>query len=106
LIDFINKIIEAVEQGTGQTHTINLKLIIVPNQIIADEKLLRKILIDLLSNAIKFSTGQVRILFSISNNNSILEFTIQDFGLGISEDEYDKIKVADKIFYISLVIIC
>jgi len=89
--EFIDKIVEEVEQSTGQTHTIKLLREKVPEQIIADEKLLRSILINLLSNAIKFSPNKEHIIFKIIQIENKLEFTIQDFGIGIPENEYGKI---------------
>lgn len=55
----------------------------------SDLDFLRRILLNLLANAVKFSRAEV--LLGISTFQSSLEFVIQDFGIGIPEDEMDQI---------------
>ena len=55
----------------------------------SDLDLLRRILLNLLTNALKFSRAEV--ILGISSIQSTLEFVIQDFGIGIPEDEIDQI---------------
>jgi signal transduction histidine kinase/DNA-binding response OmpR family regulator len=62
----------------------------VPRYIRTDEGKLRQILLNLLSNAIKFtSTGQVvaRVDYELTDAISHLHFTIEDTGIGISNEE-------------------
>ncbi|MFB2833328.1 ATP-binding protein, partial [Floridanema evergladense] len=67
----------------------------LPNGIIADEKRLRQVLLNLLGNAIKFTdkgsvTFQVEVL-AIHNNTSQIRFTIQDTGIGMTTEQLEKI---------------
>lgn len=55
----------------------------------SDLDFIRRILLNLLANAFKFSRAEV--LLGISSIQSNLEFVIQDFGIGIPEDEIDQI---------------
>jgi len=55
----------------------------------SDLDFLRRILLNLLTNALKFSRSEV--LLRISANQSTLEFVVEDFGVGIPEDEIDQI---------------
>jgi signal transduction histidine kinase len=55
----------------------------------SDLDFLRRILLNLLTNALKFSRAEV--ILGISSIQSNLEFVIQDFGIGIPEDEIDQI---------------
>jgi len=66
----------------------NVDLIInIPDvEIISDKAKLRQILINLLSNACKF-TNQGNITISISIQNNIAEFIVSDTGIGIPEEK-------------------
>ncbi len=65
----------------------------LPDFIFADETRLRQILLNLLGNAVKFTSfGYVRLAVSCkalehSSEEYAFEFTITDTGIGISEDE-------------------
>jgi signal transduction histidine kinase/ligand-binding sensor domain-containing protein/DNA-binding response OmpR family regulator len=67
----------------------------VPSQIIADPLRLRQILINLVSNAMKFtSKGEVFIsvkLIEQGGEDLILQFNIRDTGIGIPADKLDKL---------------
>ena len=52
-----------------------------------DKKILRHILLNLISNAIKFSPNNAEIFVHTQVVNSILTLRIEDAGLGISEDD-------------------
>jgi PAS domain S-box-containing protein len=56
-----------------------------------DEKLIRKILNKLLSNAIKFSKSDCIIKFNVDIQENAIEFNIKDRGQGIPDEDVDKI---------------
>jgi len=91
LRDFLNGIVEEVGHSTKNTHTIKADFIGIPDRITTDEKLLRNVLINLLTNAIKFSPGHEAIHLAISGNNGQLLFSVHDDGIGIPEEEVDTI---------------
>lgn len=91
LQDFINKIMEDVRGSTRNTHDIKLELGDLPEVITTDEKLLRSVLINLLTNAIKFSPGQTHIKFGICSIDGALKFYVRDRGIGIPESEFEKV---------------
>ncbi|MFB2839718.1 ATP-binding protein [Floridanema evergladense] len=67
----------------------------LPNGVIADEKRLRQVLLNLLGNAIKFTdsgsvTFKVEVLKQQANTSKI-RFTIQDTGIGMSPEQLAKI---------------
>lgn len=68
---------------------INIQYDIEVKEILSDLDFLRCILLNVLSNALKFSKSEVNL--NISSKQSNLEITVQDFGVGIPEDEIDKI---------------
>ncbi|MEB3341082.1 PAS domain S-box protein [Okeania sp.] len=62
----------------------------LPEIITADEGKLRQVLINIIGNAIKF-TSQGKVILSVSNSNSSdkIKFAIADTGRGIAESEID-----------------
>lgn len=62
----------------------------LPQVVIADEKRLRQILINLLSNALKF-TERGRVSFEVKYRNQVAEFIISDTGIGIPVEDQERI---------------
>jgi CheY-like chemotaxis protein len=93
----------------AEKKNLNISFIIdddVPNYIITDKKRLRQILINLLTNAIKFTTkGYVKLTVCASNDTQSndlqsgglqsgglnIQFSIKDTGIGIAPDQQKKI---------------
>lgn len=67
----------------------------VPRQVIADPLRLRQVLINLLSNAFKFTeAGEIRLEVSLVTRNQTraeIMFSVSDTGIGISEDAQRRI---------------
>jgi signal transduction histidine kinase/CheY-like chemotaxis protein/purine-cytosine permease-like protein len=63
---------------------------LLPRSVFTDETRLRQILINLLSNALKF-TEQGRILFAVRQPGEVMEFEIADTGPGIAESNLARI---------------
>ncbi|MEM7554242.1 MAG: ATP-binding protein, partial [Cyanobacteria bacterium P01_A01_bin.84] len=94
---FIDKIGNML-QVRAESKGLQLKCICssnIPRYIKADQGKLRQILINLLGNAIKFtSVGQVSLKITTNNSlnsisESILHFEVQDTGIGIASSEMD-----------------
>lgn len=62
----------------------------LPEIVRTDEKRLRQILINLISNAIKY-TREGTVEFSVRYRNQVAEFTIKDTGVGISDEDFERI---------------
>ncbi|MEF7614675.1 ATP-binding protein [Aquincola sp. MAHUQ-54] len=61
----------------------------LPQVVRADEKRLRQILINVLGNAVKF-TSQGRVAFRVGWARELARFEIEDSGPGMSDDELDR----------------
>jgi signal transduction histidine kinase/CheY-like chemotaxis protein len=81
---------------TIQNKDIDFKLIksTTPAQfnIITDDIKIKQVIINLLTNAIKFTEkGSVTFSFQIDEENALINFAVKDTGLGISEDNHKDI---------------
>ncbi len=88
---FLEKIIEEVGHNTRQSHRVLLELQTDPGSIQIDEKLFRSVLVNLLTNAIKFSPGRDYVKLTVEGEGRHLIYRIQDQGIGIPPEERDKI---------------
>ncbi|UII33821.1 PAS domain S-box protein [Fulvivirga ulvae] len=89
--DFCKKIIEEVTHSTKKTHKILFSIASEKKEIAVDEKLLRNILINLLTNAIKFSPGKDKILLDVVCAHGVLNMQVKDWGMGIEKEDQEKI---------------
>ena len=89
--EFLKKIIEDVGHVTKETHTIKLSLESQVAEIETDEKLLRNVLINLLTNAIKYSPGHNKVKLIAEITRHIIKFTVIDHGIGIPEEDQERI---------------
>jgi CheY-like chemotaxis protein len=87
--------VRAVEKGLDIINDFDPNL---PEGILADEKRLGQVLINLLGNAVKFTqTGQIYFRVKLLPTNAIsrgthrLRFEIEDSGVGISPEDMEKI---------------
>jgi PAS domain S-box-containing protein len=90
LEQFCAELVEQV-QLTTKSHTIYLKANKPDSTVYLDEKLLRHILSNLLTNAIKYSPHGDRVDFEVSCQSGEAIFRIRDYGIGIPESEREKL---------------
>ena len=110
IVELCRELAEEIQYSISINHTIELRVKheVMGHQqpfiplVLMDEKLLRNILINLLSNGIKYSPSGSKILFEltyaeeISNtsqavqpNSTQIIFKIQDYGLGIPPEDIE-----------------
>ena len=87
---FFQQIATEVEQNSG-THRVNFLSRCTENNFACDEKLLRNITVNLLTNAIKFSPTRDSISMSLSNTSSYLTIEVSDKGIGITGEDLKNI---------------
>ncbi len=90
----LDKLIRGVcteQQEISNRHKIAVDIQGLENEVFLDKKLIRQVMTNLVSNAIKYSpvTDDIRINAHVQDNQAII--SVQDFGVGIPEKELPKI---------------
>lgn len=91
LRSFLVSLINDVLISTERSHHIIAEYLNLPELIKIDESLLRKILTNLLVNAIKYSPGKGKIHFTVMGFARSLTLTVRDDGLGIEARDIETI---------------
>ncbi len=90
---FLNELVrETLEnlQGTTETHHLQLEEVI-DVQVPGDKDRLGQVLINLLTNAIKYSPEADTVIVRVSADEHNAIVSVQDFGIGIEETHQEKI---------------
>jgi PAS domain S-box-containing protein len=90
LLEFLKRVIDEVSHRP-EKHRIKTDYRNLPLVIRADEKLLRSILINLLTNAIKFSPNKEQVYLTVVASKKEIAIKVSDEGLGIPKDELTRI---------------
>jgi signal transduction histidine kinase len=91
---FLENLVKDVEQSTGGTHKVKLTIECPFETIYSDEKLLRNIIINLLTNAIKFSPTKKSVNLTVDCLTGKLQIQTQDSGIGIAPEDMPNIFTA------------
>ncbi len=89
--EFFTKIVEEVVYSAKTGHNIMYTFDSPVREVEIDEKLLRNVFINLLTNAIKFSPETSEVSLAVRTVGDQLRISIKDQGLGIPSHEHDKI---------------
>ncbi len=90
--DFLNRIVEELSYYKDKgLSSIETDFKHIPLGMKSDEKLLRSILTNLLTNAIKFSPDRGRVFLTVKGSGHQLIIVVRDEGMGIHEDELEKV---------------
>ncbi|NJM26653.1 MAG: HAMP domain-containing histidine kinase, partial [Bacteroidia bacterium] len=87
LADLIRQLVSEVEQSTRKSHDIIFSFDTRYRTFNTDEKLIRNIVINILTNAIKFSPGKDKVYLVADDQLELLRIQVRDEGLGIPEDD-------------------
>lgn len=86
LCEFFKQIVEEIQLNT-KSHTINFETDFEKNIVRADKKMVRIIMVNLLTNAIKFSPHANQVGLFVRLKNSTLLITVKDYGIGIPKKD-------------------
>jgi len=86
LTQFCHELVQNLQQGVGQKHKLSLTHQ-GPHPGVWDAKLLRRILMNLLLNAIKYSPEGSEVKLNVVCLGREVRFSIQDSGIGIPPEE-------------------
>ncbi len=78
-------------QTFSKTHQIEADTKALPEKFLGDAKLLHQVIVNLISNAVKYSPAAdiVRVICSTEDGHVVI--AVRDYGLGIPEDEVSKL---------------
>lgn len=91
LENWITRIAEEVGHSTKNSHKILVELYNTPLEMETDEKLLRSVISNLLTNAIKFSPRRDRVYMSLTGSGDHIQIDVRDEGIGIPPEELEKV---------------
>lgn len=83
-VDDINEMFATVAEAKGIILSM-LDIDVVPFEMTTDERRLKQILINLISNALKFTPagGKITVKASFDTESKMLSFSVKDTGIGI-----------------------
>ncbi|ALP54215.1 hypothetical protein Tel_14300 [Candidatus Tenderia electrophaga] len=91
LDELVDGVIETIKPLiTPNQNTLKLERRLIKTVVYVDGDKLRQVLLNLLGNAAKF-TDNGTILFSMTQNDKLLEFKVEDNGIGMNQDQLDHI---------------
>ncbi len=85
----VREVVEQLQQ-TSTLHQISIEGS-VPGTIIGDRGLLSQVLINLLTNAMKYSPQATQVIVHLTSAAESLTISVQDFGIGIPITEQEKV---------------
>ncbi len=89
LKEFCEEVLREAAVYSKENHSITFIYQTKRKKYLLDGKLLKFILVNIISNAYKYSPKGGIVEFTVKNNKSNLIFTVRDQGIGIPEDERD-----------------
>jgi len=91
LVEFIYTIIEEMTMLDSGLHNIQLNSSKSVIEVETDKNLINQILTNLISNSIKYSFENSDIIIDLEDNIDYITIIVSDNGIGISEEDSDKI---------------
>lgn len=88
---FCEELITCIKFSDERNHSIVLNYQLPDNYLKMDDNLLRHILTNLISNALKYSPSGSEVRVEVSDFNGMVKFGISDRGIGIPEAEQSRL---------------
>jgi two-component system, sensor histidine kinase and response regulator len=86
LVDLANTIADELRQMMNGSHNLNFECY-YDSMVYADEKLVRYILVNLLSNALKYSPEGGDVVLRLARTGDDIVLQVEDHGIGIPKDD-------------------
>jgi signal transduction histidine kinase len=83
--DLLNDLVQ--NYSFQESHTILIDTQAENTTVLADIERITQVILNLISNAIKFSPDQTKIKISLSQEEDYLKMVVQDYGLGIHPED-------------------
>lgn len=98
VFDLRKLVIESIENFayTIRSHKITFKDMKVPALVKADRQRIEQVMLNILSNAVKYSPKADEVVVEIEQGNEMVAVKIKDFGVGLSE--INKKKIFDRFY--------
>jgi len=90
MTELVSEVIEIVKCGNIK-HAIEVTCEDDEITVIADPQRIEQVVINLLSNAMKYSPDADRVIVTVSQTATDVVLTVQDFGIGIKDDHHSRI---------------
>lgn len=85
------ELVEDIQNADKNQHPLNVNIQDTFTEVKMDDKLLRHIIINLLSNATKYSLGKTPVNFSVFCQDNQITFEIKDSGIGIPVEDQERL---------------
>ncbi|MBI5324221.1 MAG: PAS domain S-box protein [Ignavibacteriae bacterium] len=87
IVEYFVRLVHEAEFNDKGVHKFRFNIESENIVIETDQKLMKQVLTNIISNAIKFSSPGKEIISSIRTYDDNIEISVQDFGIGIPEEE-------------------
>lgn len=87
LVKFLQNCAEEAMNHNARSHEVIMDFRHLPGTFVQDEQLLRKVIVNLLTNAIKYSPGKESVEFTVRQGMNDLIVCVRDQGIGITPED-------------------
>jgi len=91
LFEFIEILINVSEQSAEKKNISIINKVEKESSVLADSEMLRSVIQNLLTNAIKFTKAGGEIIISSNEKDILTEVSVQDSGIGIGKEKLNKL---------------
>lgn len=89
-VKLVSEVLEIMQQ-TNLSHKLELHCEASEYMVEADLQRIEQVLINLISNAIKYAPASNKVMISVTNTDTNIRISVQDFGIGINTADQQQI---------------